>query len=85
MREWIFGTKNVFVKGSLVLCENAIYSYQMKLGWREYTFDGPVYYLINRENCPSATTRKHWDLINTSLSSLDKKIKYFECQFNSIR
>ena len=66
---WANYLRNVVVKGKLVVCEDSIYSYDMKIGYRELV-DGvgePIFYLISNKDSPSVTTSKHITLVRNAL------------------
>ena len=65
------GNLKVLVKGSLVLCDKNIYSYQMKIGEKVYGDDNvPCILLVDKEGSPSATTTRHinW-IMNRAISA----------------
>lgn len=66
MEDWLQERTKVFVKGNLVLCENVIYSYQMKIGMR----CGGVLLLVGKDQSPSVTTSKHLGLVRRAAESL---------------
>lgn len=68
--DWISGRVKVLTKGSLVLCNNDIYSYQMKIGKRVRTDSEYAIYLVEKEDCPSTTTSKHRGLVRNAAISL---------------
>lgn len=81
LRDWTVYARAVIVKGSLVVCEDVIYSYQMKIGQRvkgkllEQGETDDIFYLLRSQEAPSVTTRKHLGLVRNSLHIQNEIVK----------
>ena len=83
---WINYSLNVIVKGSLVICEDAIYSYQMKIGYRDRSpsledgYSNDIFFLVSPQDCPSNTTKKHLGLVRNILNFNNERVKEVSSQ-----
>ena len=67
IQDWADGHINVVIAGNLTICENSIYSYQKKIGFRDSTM-GTVF-LLDRKLSPSVTTTRHIGMVLGALSA----------------